>query len=242
MQFKWKGKKPHCQSHQGGLFCPKEAEARDCAVDELLELIWNMHENGASEVTDLQREVSDPEARDILAYMEEEGLFARKGDKVYLREKGEEKARQIIRRHRLTERLLMEIFELSEEEAEKEACKLEHILSPEVTDSVCTFLGHPPVCPHGKPIPPGKCCATLEKNVKPLVMPLADLEVGGEGRIVFISCRFPVRLDKLGNLGIVPGSIIKVRQKRPSPIIQVGQTTVAVDPEIARDIYVKAVS
>lgn len=239
MQFKWRGRKTHC--HSRGPFCHKETRARDQAIDELLELIWNMRENGASEVADLQREVLDPEARNILSYMEQEGLFAREGDKVHLKERGEEKAREIIRRHRLTERLLMEIFELSEEEAENEACKLEHILSPEVTDSVCTFLGHPPVCPHGKPIPPGPCCSTFEKNVKPLVIPLADLDAGREGRIVFISSRFPVRLDKLSALGVVPGSIIKVRQKKPSPIIQVGETTVAVDPEIVHDIYVKAV-
>lgn len=239
MHFKWRGKNPHC--HDRGLFCPKGAEARDCAIDELLELIWNMRENGAYEITDLQNKLSDPEARDILSYMEQEGLFAQDGNKVYLKEKGEEKAREIIRRHRLTERLLMEIFELSEEEAEKEACKLEHILSPEVTDSVCAFLGHPPVCPHGKPIPPGECCRAIEKNVKPLVMPLVDLDAGRKGRIVFISSRFPARLDRLSALGVVPGSIIKVRQTKPSPIIQVGETTVAVDAEIIQDIYVKAV-
>jgi DtxR family Mn-dependent transcriptional regulator len=239
MQFKWRKIKPHC--HIRGPFCHREAETRDRAIDELLEFIWNLRENGVSNLADLHSEASDPEARNILSYMEQEGLFAREGDKVYLKEKGEEKAREIIRRHRLTERLLMEIFELSEEEAEKEACKLEHILSPEVTDSVCTFLGHPPVCPHGKPIPPGKCCTAPEKSVKPLVMPLNDLDPGAEGRIVFISTNFPARLDKLSALGVAPGSIIKLRQKKPSPIIQVGETTVAVDPEIVHDIYVKAV-
>lgn len=238
MQFKWRGRKPH--SVDKSPFCPSEGEARDCAIDELLELIWNMRENGVSDVNKLHQVVSDLEARTILSYMEQEGLFARDGDKIHLKEKGEEKAREIIRRHRLTERLLMEIFELSEEDAEAEACKLEHILSPAVTDSVCTFLGHPPVCPHGKPIPRGKCCAVFEKKMKPLVIPLSDLEAGKEGRIVFISSHFPVRLDKLSALGIVPGSIIKLRQKKPSPIIQVGETTVALDPEIIHDVYVKA--
>ena len=41
---------------------------------------------------------------------------------------------------------------------EKNACTFEHILSPEVTDRICTFLGHPRTCPHGSPIPPGDCC------------------------------------------------------------------------------------
>jgi DtxR family Mn-dependent transcriptional regulator len=47
----------------------------------------------------------------------------------------------------------------SESEIEQQACKFEHILSPEATDKICTFLGHPRTCPHGAPIPPGPCCA-----------------------------------------------------------------------------------
>jgi Mn-dependent DtxR family transcriptional regulator len=46
----------------------------------------------------------------------------------------------------------------SETEIEQQACKFEHILSPEATDKICAFLGHPRTCPHGAPIPPGPCC------------------------------------------------------------------------------------
>jgi DtxR family Mn-dependent transcriptional regulator len=46
----------------------------------------------------------------------------------------------------------------SETEIEQQACKFEHILSPEATDKICTFLNHPLTCPHGAPIPPGPCC------------------------------------------------------------------------------------
>jgi Mn-dependent DtxR family transcriptional regulator len=62
-----------------------------------------------------------------------DGLFEMEGNRMVLKEKGEERARELIRRHRLTERLLLEIFEISEDEVEEEACKLEHILSPNVT-------------------------------------------------------------------------------------------------------------
>jgi Mn-dependent DtxR family transcriptional regulator len=48
----------------------------------------------------------------------------------------------------------------SESEIEQQACKFEHILSPEATDKICTFLGHPRTCPHGAPIPPGVCCGS----------------------------------------------------------------------------------
>lgn len=73
--------------------------------------------------------------------------------------KGEQRAANIIRRHRLAERLFTETLHIeSEAEIEAQACKFEHILSFEATDKICTFLGHPKTCPHGSPIPPGCCC------------------------------------------------------------------------------------
>ena len=72
---------------------------------------------------------------------------------------GRQRAGDIIRRHRLAERLFTDSLALdSESEIEQQACKFEHILSPEATDKICTFLGHPRTCPHGAPIPPGACC------------------------------------------------------------------------------------
>jgi Mn-dependent DtxR family transcriptional regulator len=52
----------------------------------------------------------------------------------------------------------------SETEIEQQACKFEHILSPEATDKICTFLGHPRTCPHGAPIPRGGCCDKASSN------------------------------------------------------------------------------
>lgn len=74
-------------------------------------------------------------------------------------DKGRRRAADVIRRHRLAERLFVQTFQVqSEDEIEQQACKFEHILSPEVTDRICSFLGHPKTCPHGSPIPPGECC------------------------------------------------------------------------------------
>src|SRR6266567_3456830 len=82
---------------------------------------------------------------------------------VELTPRGRQRAGDIIRRHRLAERLFTDSLALeSESEIEQQACKFEHILSPEATDKICTFLGHPATCPHGAPIPPGQCC---EKTV-----------------------------------------------------------------------------
>jgi len=210
-------------------------------VDELHELIWTLREKGVSDLDHLLDTAQDIEARSILRKMIKDDLFQIEGNRMILKERGEEKAREIIRRHRLTERLLSEIFEMSEEEVEEEACKLEHILSPGVTESVCTFLGHPPTCIHGKPIPRGECCAKFKKEMKPLVIPLEELGLGKEGRIVFIAPKSHQRLDRLSTLGIVPGSIVRMHQKNPSHVLQIGETTLALDRDIVKDIYVKKV-
>ena len=78
---------------------------------------------------------------------------------IELTSRGRQRAADIIRRHRLAERLFTDSLALdSESEIEQQACKFEHILSPEATDKICAFLGHPRTCPHGAPIPPGPCC------------------------------------------------------------------------------------
>ena len=233
------GKPEHHQGHRwhGG----RMVRTPEDSIDELLELIWILREKGVTDLDSLLQNTTDPEARAILNQMMRQGLFEMEGDILKFKEKGESLAEGIVRRHRLTERLLMELFEMSEEEAEEEACKLEHVLSPAVTDSVCTFLGHPPVCPHGKPIPQGPCCKKLTGEMKPLIRPLNDLALGQEGRVVFISTRVKDRLEPLSSFGVIPGIIIQLKQRRPSYVIQIGETSIALDESIGREIFVKAV-
>jgi putative ABC transport system ATP-binding protein len=84
---------------------------------------------------------------------------------VELTARGRERAGSIIRRHRLAERLFTDSLAMdSETEIEQQACKFEHILSPEATDKICAFLGHPRTCPHGAPIPPGPCCGQTTRG------------------------------------------------------------------------------
>jgi DtxR family Mn-dependent transcriptional regulator len=70
-------------------------------------------------------------------------------------------------------------------------------------------------------------------------MPLRDLEPGDEGRITFIAPKEHARLDRLSSLGVIPGSTIKLHQKRPSFVIRIGETDLAIDEEIAKEIYVR---
>lgn len=112
-----------------------------------------------------------------------------------------------------------------------------------MTDSICSFLGHPPACPHGKAIPSKPCCRALSGDaVAPLVQPLERIPLGEPARIVHIVARDPQRISKLSSLGVVPGAIVALRQLRPAAVVTLGQTTLALDPEIARSIWVRKAS
>lgn len=210
--------------------------------EEILELLWTMREVGKNSVDEILQAAEEmKETRRLLAEMEQDGWISLFQGKIVLLGEGERRAEEIIRRHRLAERLLSEVFELEESYMESSACQFEHILSPKVLDSVCTFLGHPPICPHGKPIPRGPCCARFKREVEPLVRPLSNLKLGEEGRVVFITPRSRLRLERLSGLGLIPGSVVRLAQKRPSFVLEMGETTLALDEEIAREIYVKRV-
>ena len=213
----------------------------DKAVEEVLEFIWSQREDGSSSVKELLaiEEVTEEADASTLEKMQTDGLVKISGDDIHLTAVGEKLAEAAIRRHRLAERLLTEVLFVDEESLEKTACSFEHTLSPEVADSICTLLGHPPTCPHGLPIPKGACCKKTGGELKPIVQQLSVLDVGDRGRIIFIASNSHMRLDKLGTLGIVPGSNIRVHQKRPAFVIELGETTLALDPEIIKEIYVK---
>ena len=95
---------------------------------------------------------------------------------------------------------------------------------PQATAAVCSFLGHPPLCPHGRPIPPGECCSALSRRVSSLICRLADLVPGERGRVVLVAPRHRERLHQLADLGIMPGAVLGLRQRKPSMVVEVDQT------------------
>lgn len=214
----------------------------DRHVEEVLEFIWSEREAGRDSIKALLKidEVVESGADEgTLKDMEGAGLLSLSADSVKLTAKGEELSKNAIRRHRLAERLLTSVLEIDPDLAEKTACDFEHSLSPLVTDSICTLLAHPPTCPHGHKIPKGECCRATSRTIEPLVKSLKELEVGENGRIIFVLSKSHARLDRLGTMGIVPGSVIRLHQKSPAFVIEIGETTLALDPEIVGEIFVK---
>ncbi|MDA8387367.1 MAG: metal-dependent transcriptional regulator [Nitrospiraceae bacterium] len=208
--------------------------------DEALETLWEFQEQGRQATLEqlqselqLQSEVKDGPS--VLA-MQTDGLVTISDGKVDFTEAGRLRARDITRRHRLAERLFADILALPEYEVD--ACRFEHAISPEVEEAICTFLGHPPTCPHNRPIPRGKCCRLYARKVTPLVASLADSQVGEEFKVVFL--RTPM-IDRLAGIGLVAGAEVRLIQKKPSYVLKVDETTIAVDEEVAKGIFVKKI-
>jgi len=208
-------------------------------IDEALELLWVLQEENHRGMSHFKLSSDDADTDDLIETLLHHGLASLAGTDITLTDNGRKKARGLVRRQRLAERLFTDVFEMPDDTVVSDACKMEHILSEELTESVCTFLGHPPTCPHGKPIPRGECCKKFKVEVTPVVTRLSEFEVGAKGRITFIVPPDPSRISKLNSLGIVAGSIIKLIQKTPSFVLSIDETTVALDPEIAKEIYVR---
>lgn len=207
-------------------------------TDEVLEQLFYAKEEGRA-VLDLSDVCARQELLEthLIAISAGEGAGA--PQRYELSAEGEKRARGIVRRHRLAEILFAQVLEVEAHEAERSACELEHTLSESVVDRVCTFLGHPPACPHSKPIPQGECCRVFTRKVEPLITRLIDIPIGSTGNVVFIAPRSVQRLNRLAAFGVVPGSRVRLIERKPSVIFACGQTSIAVEEEIGREIYVK---
>jgi putative ABC transport system ATP-binding protein len=125
--------------------------------DHLLEQVWICgEEETVARLERIRAHGADPVH--MLRRMASLHLVEVREGTVSLTERGALRARDVIRRHRLAERLFRDTFAVADPEANSQACKFEHIISSALDEKICTFLGHPRTCPHGNPIPPGPCC------------------------------------------------------------------------------------
>lgn len=209
-------------------------------VEELLEELWTLDEQARHGRRDAVEGSKLPDPATVLDRLIARGYVRIEGDQIRMTDAGRTLAARQIRRHRLAEFLLAHVLAVRDEtQINRTACVMEHVLSPEVTDSVCSFLGHPSHCPHGKPIPSGPCCRTFSTTIAPLVQPLDRLPVGTAARIVYIVPRDAELLTRLSSLGVLPSVTVRLQQARPATVLLIGETTLALDPAIASQIYVK---
>ena len=212
----------------------------DQEIEHVAAALWNLEEDGRGALDNLRDALRIPDLDAVLKRLASRGLASVKAEWASLTNDGRRLAETVVRRHRLAELLFSAVLDVKDDRAvNRTACVMEHVLSPDVTDSVCAFLGHPKLCPHGKPIPAGTCCRSFSTGVHPLVHPLSRLAVGESARIAYIVPKDPERLVRLSDFGVVPGAKIRLRQKRPATVISIGETVLALDRDFAAEVYVK---
>jgi len=211
--------------------------------DEYLEALWRLQEEDKDSLEVLQTVLNSIVPNSALEMDEIESLasegmvdFNRENMKVALSLKGSESARDLIRKHRLAERLLHDILGIRNNSVEAEACRFEHLVAPQVVDAICTLLGHPRECPHGMPIPEGECCKRSEKTIASSVVHLSDLSVGETRQIAYVNCQNDAQVHRLDGLQLKPGVAITLHQKYPSYVLECEGGMIAIDEQIAGNI------
>ena len=207
-------------------------------AEEILEALWITVEEEGGAFLDPEKAaipIDDP------AYAELTGraLVEVRQGMVYFRPEGREEGRMTIRRHRLAERLMMDVLNIRGEDGDYKACQFEHLLNEGVDTKVCTMLNHPTTCPHGKPIPSGECCAEARAQGDLGVVPLTEFKSGQEGEIAYIQTEDSKKMQKLMAMGVLPGNRIVLVQSYPSHIFRVGYSEFAIDTNLAKEIFVR---
>lgn len=205
-------------------------------AEEMLEVLWTElveHKKGYYD-EERFKEYSVLEELLRLGYIEKIGH-----KKICLTKKGQNEARNCVRRHRLAERLLSDVLDVKKRLIHQTSCKFEHLLHKGIDDSICTLLGHPKTCPHGRSIPEGPYCRDLKSIPKRLIMPLTEVELNRKAKISYLHPVDQSALQKLIAIGALPNVDIVLIQRFPSYVFQLGKSHFAIDKELASQIYVR---
>lgn len=183
-------------------------------TEEYLEGIYRLQQRSGiartSEIVKLLQVVPGT-VTNTIERLEREGLVTHEPYKgVKLTEEGRKIALNVIRRHRLSERLLTDLLHVGWDKAHKAACRLEHSITDDIVKNLEKALGHPTTCPHGNPIPT-KCGGILEEESEPIT----NLNPQEGGVIVKITEEEPDLLRYLATLGLRPGAFVEVVEKAP---------------------------
>jgi DtxR family Mn-dependent transcriptional regulator len=206
--------------------------------EEILESIWSVGDRQHNTIEAVRKRCSVDFTEADLDEMERQNLIVRDKNEIRLASKGESIAEIIIRRHRLAEILVSSILKLKQSDMEDIACKVEHSLLPEVEESICTLLGHPEFCPDGKRIPRGRCCSGKRKAIDSSVVSLKELSPGERGKITYIKPDNHSSFHQLISFGLHPGVVVTVHRKNPAFCIKFENTELALDDNVAENIYV----
>ncbi len=193
------------------------------AFEEYCEAIWELKEDDVDVIQARVAErlhVSRPAVSEMIKRMQGEGFVQLDGSAINLTADGRRLAEQVVRRHRLAERLLTDILGLSWADAHLEAGKWEHVISDPVERAINRLLDNPTTCPHGNPIPGSSYSA-------PTTVTLSDIAVGAR----FTVTRIPEELEFTAGLLVFleDASVLPGRSGVVTAVSPDGTTTVEIE-------------
>ncbi len=211
------------------------------SIEDYLENIYKLEEkHGPARTKELaeRMHVGLGTITNTVEMLERQGLVMHRPYKgIKLTREGRRVALDVIRRHRLAERLLTDILEINWSRVHEPACKLEHGITEEVIKPLGKILGHPKTCPHGNPIPT-RCGGIIEEKSESLV----DLKPNEYGTIVKITEESPDLLQYLHSLGLAVGTLVRVEKKVPyndSVVVKLDDVEYSLSGKVASAIWIR---
>jgi len=203
-------------------------------VEEYLETMLGLDEEG---VPVIQARIAErlgraaPSVSEMLDRLTDDGYVTREGRRLSLTESGRSLAEKVVRKHRLAERLLVDVIGLEWHKVHREAGRWEHVISDDVEARLIELLGDPATCPHGNPIPGSHSPAPAVETV----------------RLVRISEEVEMNLGSLELLdqgGFIPGAVARVGGRDPEGTLEVtvdgGTESIRVSRDLSSRLFVGA--
>jgi DtxR family Mn-dependent transcriptional regulator len=208
-------------------------------VEEYLETIFALEEEG---IPVIQARLAErlgkaaPSVSEMLDRLETDGLITRSARQIAMTDKGAVLARGVVRKHRLAERLLVDIIGLDWDKAHIEAGRWEHVISDDVEDRLVVLLGNPTTCPHGNPIPGVVPDGPAQRR-------LDEVQPGDRIRLERITESVEheaASLSYLGDHGLTPGATAVIQARAPDGTLTlaVGEDTIALGPAMTQRMFV----
>jgi DtxR family Mn-dependent transcriptional regulator len=214
-------------------------------VEEYLETMLGLAEEG---VPVIQARIAErlgrsaPSVSEMLDRLIEDGYVTREGRRLSLTKSGRALAEKVVRKHRLAERLLVDVIGLEWHKVHREAGRWEHVISDDVEERLVQLLGDPATCPHGNPIPGSHSAAPAVAT-----RPLAEVGVGERVRLLRISEEVELNLGSLTLLddgGFIPGAVALVGGRDTDGTVEVtvegGDEKLRVSPDLSGRLFVGA--
>lgn len=211
-------------------------------VEEYLQAIESLAEEGGPVIQARLAErlgKSAPSVSEMLDRLGAEGYVVRSGRSIDLTAKGLAVAESVIRKHRLAERLLVDVIGLPWHKVHAEAGRWEHVISDEVEERLVALLGDPGTCPHGNPIPGSANPAPAPARQQSLA------EVTPGQAVLFERLTEEVELDQaslryLDEAGFIPGASATVRTRAPDGtlVLELDGRTLALGQALCRRLFV----